>query len=68
VACPLCQINLDAYQRSINKNYGTDFHLPIVYFTQLVGLALGLKPDQLGLQRLIVPASQMTEKLAEVTA
>jgi heterodisulfide reductase subunit B2 len=68
VACPLCQINLDAYQRSINRVYGTDFHIPIIYFTQLVGLALGLKPEVLGLQRCIVPASQITEKLAEVTA
>ena len=68
VACPLCQINLDAYQHSINRSYGTDFHFPIVYFTQLVGLALGLKPVELGLQRCIVPTSQLTEKLAEVTA
>jgi len=68
VACPLCQINLDAYQQSINKAYGSDFKIPIVYFTQLVGLAIGLKPEELGLQRCIVPATELVGKPAEVTA
>ena len=68
VACPLCQINLDAYQQSINKAYGSDFKIPIVYFTQLVGLAIGLKPEGLGLQRCIVPATELVGKPAEVTA
>ena len=68
VACPLCQINLDAYQQSINRAYGSNFKIPIVYFTQLVGLALGLKPEELGLQRCIVPAAELVGKLVEVTA
>jgi heterodisulfide reductase subunit B len=67
VTCPLCQLNLDAYQGTINKTYGTDFRLPIVYFTQLIGLALGLKSGVLGLQRCIVPATEMAARFAEVT-
>jgi heterodisulfide reductase subunit B len=66
VTCPLCQINLDAYQTAINKNYGTHFHIPIVYFTQLMGLAFGLKLEELGLQRCIVPATQVVSRFAEV--
>lgn len=68
VTCPLCQLNLDAYQASINKIYGTDFHLPIVYFTQLIGLALGVKSGALGFQRCIVPATEMVARFAEVTS
>ncbi len=68
VACPLCQINLDAYQATINKNYGTEFRLPIIYFTQLMGLAFGLKSEELGLQRCIVPATAVVSRFAEVNS
>ncbi len=66
VLCPLCQINLDAYQATINRSYGTDFHLPIIYFTQLMGLAFGLGPAELGLKRCIVPATEVVSRFAEV--
>jgi len=65
VACPLCQTNLDAYQATVNRTYGTDFNIPIIYFTQLVGLALGLKADALGIQRCIVPAAQIAARYAQ---
>jgi heterodisulfide reductase subunit B len=56
VTCPLCQLNLDAYQAAINKKYGTAFNLPIVYFTQLMGIAFGLDTRDLGLNECIVTA------------
>ncbi|MBZ5498830.1 MAG: CoB--CoM heterodisulfide reductase iron-sulfur subunit B family protein [Acidobacteriia bacterium] len=65
VTCPLCQINLDAYQARINKYYKTDFRIPIVYFTQLMGLAFALESKQLGLQRCIVPATDVVARFAE---
>lgn len=40
--CPLCQINLEAYQGAIRKRLGMKFSLPVVYFTQLAAVALGL--------------------------
>jgi len=64
VTCPLCQMNLDVYQKRINHVYGTDFHLPIVYFTQLIGLALRLKFEDLGLQRCVVPAIPVMARFA----
>jgi heterodisulfide reductase subunit B len=64
VTCPLCQLNLDAYQTSINKKYGTAFNLPIVYFTQLMGIAFGIGSKGLGLNNCIVPATQVTAKYA----
>jgi len=53
--CPLCQINLEAYQNKINKKFETDFKMPVLFFTQIVGLALGGSPRELGLHRSLVP-------------
>lgn len=53
--CPLCQINLEAYQEKINNRFKTDFHLPIMFFTQALGLALGGTPQELGLNRNLIP-------------
>lgn len=65
VACPLCQSNLDLRQKAINKTYKKDFNLPIFYFTQLVGLSLGIEPDKLGLNKHIVnPMPLLKEILA----
>ncbi len=50
-ACQFCQFNLECYQDEISKKYSGDFHIPIVYFTQLMGLAFGLDPKSLGLWR-----------------
>jgi heterodisulfide reductase subunit B len=52
--CPLCQFNLDVYQKEAEKKYKTKFNIPILYFTQLLGLALGLDPKELGLEHHIV--------------
>jgi heterodisulfide reductase subunit B2 len=54
VACPLCQSSLDLRQSQVNKQYKTGFHLPVLYFTQFIGLALGLEAGALGLNKLIV--------------
>jgi heterodisulfide reductase subunit B len=64
VACPLCQSNLDLRQDMINRRYEKDFNLPILYFTQLVGLALGIESKKLGLDKHIVNPSEV---LAGVT-
>ena len=48
-ACPLCQVNLECYQKQVNKEFGTEFNLPVMYFTQLMGLALGISPKRLGI-------------------
>ncbi len=56
--CPMCQLNLDAYQSRVNARFGTHFALPVVFFTQLVGLALGFGPAELGLDRVITPAAE----------
>ena len=46
--CPMCQMNLDAYQGEANRHFGTTYKMPIVFFTQLMGVAFGLEPKNLG--------------------
>ena len=41
VACPLCQANLDTRQEEISREAGKSYELPIFYFTELLGIALG---------------------------
>jgi heterodisulfide reductase subunit B len=52
--CPLCQTNLDAYQSRVNAKFKTDFKLPVLFITQLLGLALGIEVKSLGMNTNIV--------------
>ena len=61
VACPLCQSNLDMRQAQVNKRYGTKFDLPVFYFTQLIGLALGLEHKELGLSMGMVSQKKLLQ-------
>jgi heterodisulfide reductase subunit B len=54
-ACPLCQFNLECYQPQMGRRFGENVDIPVAYFTQMMGVAFGLKPRELGLQRLFVP-------------
>ncbi len=53
--CPLCQMNLEAYQGPVGRALGRPLRIPIVFFTQLLGLALGAGERELGLHRNLVP-------------
>jgi heterodisulfide reductase subunit B len=59
--CPLCQFNLDAYQRDMSNKF-EPVHMPIVYFTQLMGLAFGMDAKTLGLQRGIISIDPLLKK------
>ena len=54
VACPLCQANLDMYQSDAESKSGKQLGVPVMYFTQLLGLALDVAPRLLCLEKLIV--------------
>lgn len=51
-ACPLCQFNLECYQTDMNSKFKSDLKVDILYFTQLLGMALGIEPKKLGMNRL----------------
>lgn len=57
--CPLCQTNLDAYQSRVNKKFKTKFNIPILFFTQLMGVAFGIEDKALGLGKCIIPAEKV---------
>lgn len=58
-ACPLCQINLECYQNQVNQEYGTNFSVPVVYFTQLLGLAFGIPNKRLGIGSELIAATPL---------
>jgi heterodisulfide reductase subunit B len=49
--CPLCQMNLEAYQDKINKRFNKNYKMPILFFTQVLGIALGLSEEVLGIDK-----------------
>ncbi len=61
VPCTICQFNLEAFQDKIRGKWGMDVSIPVLYFTQLLGLGLGLPEEELGLDKLLVPF-KMPEK------
>jgi heterodisulfide reductase subunit B len=63
VMCPLCHLMLDAYQSQAARRLQTRFDLPVLYFTQLMGLALGLGKEELGLERNMVSPFRLLERM-----
>ncbi len=63
VTCPMCHVNLDTRQEEIEKKYQTTYHLPIFYFTQLVGISLGIPAEKLLLKRHLVATEGVLEKV-----
>jgi heterodisulfide reductase subunit B len=63
VACPMCHANLDTRQARLTEKLGRELEMPVLYFSQVLGYAMGLEPDLLGLKKHIVdPLPLMLEK------
>jgi heterodisulfide reductase subunit B len=52
-ACPLCQFNLEFFQERAGREFGKPVELTVGFFTQILGLALGLDERSLGIQRML---------------
>jgi heterodisulfide reductase subunit B len=61
--CPMCQLNLDAYQGDVNRYFKTKFNIPVLYFTQMIGLAFGMDAKTLGIGKEMVDARQALAKI-----
>ncbi len=61
--CPLCHLNLDSRQPEVEKVAGRKLGLPVLHLSQLVALALGIPPKDLGLDRHVVSTSPVLSKL-----
>jgi heterodisulfide reductase subunit B len=63
VACPACHSNLDLRQDESNKLYNRDHTIPIMYFTQVLGLAFGLNAKELSLNTHLVETDELLSKI-----
>jgi heterodisulfide reductase subunit B len=68
VACPLCQQNLDLRQGQVNAATGSSFNIPVLYFSQIMGLAYGFTPGELGIDKCIVSAEPLIRNRGPVGA
>jgi len=66
--CPLCHLNLDLQQPDAAKVVGRDLDLPVLHLPQLVGLALGLEPEELGMSMHVVRTTDVERKLSPAVA
>ncbi|SKA73465.1 CoB--CoM heterodisulfide reductase iron-sulfur subunit B family protein [Desulfobaculum bizertense] len=67
-ACPLCQMNLDMRQGQINRANKSHHRMPVFYYTQLIGLALGLDEKLLALDKLYVSPDRVLKNMGKQTA
>jgi heterodisulfide reductase subunit B len=63
VTCPLCQLNLDAYQSKVNEKYGISRSLPVYFITELIGLAMNKPAKDLQIDRHFVDAMALLKEL-----
>ena len=64
IVCPFCDIMYELQQRRIERLYETRYNLPVVFYPQLLGLAMGLSGEEVGL-----PLNRVkSKKLAEIAA
>ncbi len=66
--CPLCHLNLDMQQPEAAKFVERDLDVPVLHLPQLVGLALGLEPKELGMNRHVVKTKDVQRKITELAA
>lgn len=62
VACPMCHSNLDMRQQAMRKEYPGHKDIPVLYLSEFIGLALGFKPKELGLDLHIAQTRSLLEK------
>ncbi|WP_292464264.1 CoB--CoM heterodisulfide reductase subunit B [Methanolobus sp.] len=62
-ACPFCHLQFDAGQAEINQKFAKNYNLPVLHYTQLLGLAMGFSPEELGIAMNTVDTSRFIEKV-----
>ncbi len=63
VCCPLCQMNLDLRQKQAGSAMGSKFDMPVLYYSQLMGLAFDVSERRLGLDKLVVYPKRLLAKI-----
>ena len=63
-ACSFCHLQFEVSQMQLNKELGENkYQLPVIYITQLIGLALGMEPDELGLGKHVISTQPVLDKI-----
>jgi heterodisulfide reductase subunit B len=68
VACPMCHSNLDLRRGEINQHLDARTDIPVLFITQVIGMALGLSAKELGLERHFVPVTFPAKPVAAAAA
>jgi succinate dehydrogenase / fumarate reductase cytochrome b subunit len=66
--CPLCHLNLDMQQPEAAKFVDHDLGIPVLHLPQMVGLALGFEPEELGMGKHVVSTAAVAEKVSALAA
>jgi heterodisulfide reductase subunit B len=61
--CPMCQLNLDVHQEKIRTTYGIAQSMPVYFITELIGVAIGVPPKDMGVDRHFVDAMELLREL-----
>ncbi len=61
--CNFCHLQFDIGQVQVNKEFGTDYQIPVLYYTQLLGLAQGFTPQEMGLDKHYISVEPFLEKI-----
>jgi len=61
--CPMCNVNLEVYQDQVNREFGTQYSIPVMYFTQLMETALSIAARRLRIPRRAVANSPVPRSL-----
>ena len=63
--CPVCQMNVEIYQDDINATYGTQFKMPVAYYSNLMAVAFGRSAKDAALNAQIIPAKALDDLAAK---
>jgi len=61
--CPICQMNVDAYQDEVGKKFGIEKRLPVYFITELIGLSMGIDPVAMQVDRHFTDAMGLLKEL-----
>jgi heterodisulfide reductase subunit B len=67
-ACPLCMLNLDMRMKEIAQKHGAEYNIPVYFFTEMLAVAMGADPKQIGTDKHFVPAVEYAEKIVKPVA
>lgn len=63
LVCPFCSVMYDANQKEIGNKFSEEYDLPVLYYPQILGLAMGIDPKALGFSMNIVKTKKLLDKI-----